>query len=88
MCAVCVRVCVRACGLVCGDGSTQGGLYIAYTVLGLCGRVLDSMVCVCVFSISKVKQMRNSRQVVQVMISSITNRHGETQRNEVLYNIV
>jgi hypothetical protein len=72
----CVQICV---GMV----EREGGLFISYTVLGLCERVVDSMVCVCVFSISKVKQIRNSKQVVQVMISSSTNKHGETERNEV-----
>ena len=85
-----VRVCVRA-GMCVGTVERKGGLCIAYTVLGLYEGVVDSMVCVCVcvcvyvcvFSISKVKQIRNSKQVVQVMISSIINKHGETQRNEV-----
>jgi hypothetical protein len=81
---VCVRVCERA-GMCVGTVERKGGLFIFYTVSGLYEGVVDSMVCVCVcvFSISKVKQIRNSKQVVQVMISSIINKHGETQRNEV-----
>jgi hypothetical protein len=79
-------VCVRA-GMCVGTVERKGGLFIAYTVSGLYEGVVDSMVCVCVcvcvFSISKVKQIRNSKQVVQVMISSTTNKHDETQRNEV-----
>lgn len=45
---VLARACVRICvGMV----EREGGLFIAYTVLGLCERVVDSMVCLCVCSV-------------------------------------